>query len=674
MTKAKIYSSWLMALLAVGLLINVIPAASAGPDLTIIIRDEYGVPHIYSGTQEGVFYGFGYAQAEDVLPSLMLNYLTAKGTLSETFGPFNLNCTFAGYTNYESDYFVKLLRIPQGAAERYEQIDSSMREVMIEPFAAGINAYINENYADLPSWITDNAPVTGIDVAAMGGLTNFVFSYGGDGMGSNQWAVSPERSATGNAMYGGDPHLPWDGILQWYEVHLCGPGINVAGIIFFGLPFIGIGHNEYLAWSQTVNQPDLVDMWIEMLNPSNDMQYLYDGAPRDIIVRFEMIDEDMVPMLYTHHGAVVEYNITIPGLPGRYAIAMNYSANGDVRGFLEFYLLDTATNLDEFKDALAMLAVPQFNFMYADIYGNIFYVWNAMCPSRSPFFDWSEPVPGWISATEWGPMIIFEDLPQVTNPDSGWLQNCNIPPWNVTVDSGIEFGAYPSYLTPLVTMGEYSRGQRLTNILAEDESVRMNEMKEIGVDVYVLRADGVVPLLPRHGKCTGELRQAIKILEKWDRYATKDSVAMTIFAYLMGNMGGGKTPIEALEDAVDLMLGLYGTIEVPWGAVHGVLRGDTFFGLSGGPGGWGILNPRDGPNIGGVWYCGGGSSFIMVVELEEGNVKACTTLPYGESNDPASPHFDDQLAELYSQDKLKPAWFYLTDVITHAESFKILTS
>ena len=669
MTKAKIYSSWLMALLAVGLLINVIPAASASPDLTIIIRDEYGVPHIYSGTQEGVFYGFGYAQAEDVLPSLMLNYLTAKGTLSETFGPFNRNCTFADYTNYESDYLIKLLRIPQGAEEKYGQIDLSMREVMIEPFAAGINAYINENYADLPSWITDNTPVTGIDVAAMGGLTNFAFSYGGDGMGSNQWAVSPERSATGNTMYGGDPHLPWDGILQWYEAHLCGPGINVAGIIFFGLPFIGIGHNEYFAWSQTVNQPDLVDMWIEMLDPADPMQYMYNGAPRDITVRIESIGGTSVHMLYTHHGAVVEYNAT-----EGYAVTMNYSANGDVRGFKEFYLLDTATNLDEFKDALAMLAVPQFNFMYADIYGNIFYVWNAMCPSRSPFFDWSQPVPGWISATEWGPLIPFEDLPQVTNPDSGWLQNCNIPPWNVTVDSGIEFGAYPSYLTPLVTMGEYSRGQRLTNILAEDESVRMNEMKEIGVDVYVLRADGVVPLLPRHGKYTGELRQAIKILEKWDRYATKDSVAMTIFAYLMGNMGGGKTPIEALEDAVDLMLGLYGTIEVPWGAVHGVLRGDTFFGLSGGPGGWGILNPREGPNIGGVWYCGGGSSFIMVVELEEGNVKACTTLPYGESNDPVSPHFDDQLAELYSQDKLKPAWFYLTDVITHAESFKTLTS
>jgi len=669
MIKAKIYSLGLMALLAVGLLITAIPAASASPDLTMVIRDEYGIPHIYSSTQEGVFYGFGYAQAEDALPSLMLNLLTATGTLSDTFLPTDRNCTFAGYTNFDSDYLIKLLRIPQGAAEKYEQIDSLMREVMIEPFAAGINAYIYENYADLPSWITDNAPVTGIDIAAMGGLTNFVFSYGGDGMGSNQWAVSPDRSATGNAMYGGDPHLPWDGILQWYEAHLCGPGINVAGIIFFGLPFIGIGHNEYLAWSQTVNQPDLVDMWIEMLNPFDPMQYLYDGVPRNITVRPTMVNNAMVPMLYTHHGAVVEYN-----LDEGYAVTMNYSANGDVRGFLEFYLLDTATNLDEFKDALAMLAVPQFNFMYADIYGDIFYVWNAMCPRRSPFFDWSQPVPGWISATEWGPLIPFEELPQVTNPDSGWLQNCNIPPWNVTVDSGIEYGAYPSYLTPLLTMGEYSRGMRLTNILTKDKRVTFKEMKEIAVDVYVLLADGVIPLLPSHSSYSGELRSALRILKQWDRFATKESVAMTLFAYLMENMDEGETPFQALEDAVGLMMTLYGTIEVPWGAVHGVLRGDTFVSLSGGPGGWGILNPRDGPNIGGVWYCGGGSSFIMVVELEEGNVKACTTLPYGESNDPASPHFDDQLAELYSQDKLKPAWFYFTDIITHAESFKILTS
>ena len=669
MTKAKIYSSLLMALLAVGLLINAIPAASASPGFAMIIRDEYGVPHIYSSRQEGVFFGFGYAQAEDVLPSLMLNYFTAKGILTDNFGPFNRNSTL-GMTNFESDYLIKLLRIPQAAADKYNQILLSTREVMIEPFAEGINAYIDEHYGELPSWITANAPVTPIDVAAMGGLTNFAFSAGGDdGMGSNQWAVSPERSATGNAMYGMDPHLAWDGFEQWYEAHLRGPGINIAGVIFFGLPFIGMGHNEYLAWSETVNQPDISDMWIESLHPVDPLKYLYDGSYLDMTVRIEWIGGSPVTMLYTHHGAVVNYN------PSEgYAITMNYSANGDVRGFTQFYRMNTATNLEEFKDALSMLATPQFNIMYADIYGNIFYVWNAMCPSRSPFFDWSNPVPGWISATEWGPLIPFEDLPQVTNPDSGWLQNANIPAWNVTTDSGIEFGAYPSYLTPLVTMGEYSRGQRLTNILAEDERVMFKEMKEIAVDVYVLRADGVIPLLPSHSSYKGELRRAIRILKKWDRYATKDSVAMTIFAYLMENMGGGKTPIEALEDAVDLMLGLYGTIDVPWGTVHGVLRGDKFFELSGGPGGWGILNPRDGPNIGGVWYCGGGSSFIMVVELKEGKVKAYSTLPYGESNDPASPHFDDQLAELYSQDELKPAWFYLKDIIRHAESIKIVRS
>jgi len=675
----------------------------------------------------------------------MLNLLTATGTLSKTFGPYAKNNTLEpGYkfkvqtlSNGECDGLIRQSKIAVSDSD-YMKINETMREIMIEPFAAGINYYIYTHWNTLPSWIKENAPIKGTHIASMGALINFLFSnevisdwldaadeikkigvmsyldkyqsasgphtlsmdtLSDSDKGSNEWTVYGTLSDTTYPMLGTNPHLEWDGVTQWHMAHLMAPAqgtlppLNIYGVIFYGLPFIGIGHNDYLSWMSTVNQPDLGDVWIEQLSTDNTM-YKYKGMW--VPLRQETINLPIkvpgigivinIPLTtyYTHHGVLLTINAT-----DHWALAVNYSSSQNVIGFEQFYLMDTAQNVNQFKNALAMLGVAMFNYMVASVYNETFYVWNAICPVRNDIYNWSAAVPGWESSTDWGGPIPFASLPQQNGSDTGWMQNCNIPCWNITtqpndITIANDTKPFPRYLVnwynytsgAYVGMSNHTRGYNMFKILEGTTSVSINDMLGIMTNssVYYLATD-YIDLLPDSvpGPENVNLSAAITDLKGWNKYATNQT-AMTIFQLWTQNTDvpdDQSHAVSTLNDTVNYMLATYGNVSVYWGNVHIVVRGDSIVGLNGTGGEpYGCLNPHDGlfDEVTGYWYCAGGSSFMMVTNLELDNVTSWSCLPYGNTNDPNSTHFDDLLKDWYSKDLLHPDFFYMSDILANNES------
>lgn len=676
----------------------------------------------------------------------MLNLLTATGRLSKTFGPYGYNNTWypgykfraqgltvaLGIDNSMSDGLLRMLKIPVSSTD-YPKINETMRLIMIKPFAAGINYYLYTHWNSLPSWIKENVPVTGEDIASMGALINFLFSnevltdwmsaeakiremgvipylnyyQGASGphslsmgtlnsdRGSNEWVVNNTLSDTGFPMLGTNPHLEWDGVTQWHMAHLMAPAqgtlppLNVYGVIFYGLPFIGIGHNDYLSWMSTVNQPDLGDVWIEQLSTDNTM-YKYRGMW--VPLRQEIINLPVkipgigivinIPLTtyYTHHGVLLTVNTT-----DHWALAVNYSSSQNVIGFEQFYLMDTAQNVTQFKTALSKLGVAMFNYMVASVYNETFYVWNAICPVRNDIYNWDYAVPGWESSTDWGGPIPFASLPQQNGTDTGWMQNCNIPCWNITtqpnqITIANETKPFPLYLVNWNWQGmsNHTRGYNMFKILEGATSpISIDTMLGImgNVSVPYLAMD-YIELLPDSGT-TDNLNASITDLKAWlvrGAYAWANETAMTIFQLWTQTSGvpnDQSQAVSTLNDTVNYMLAIYGNVSVPWGNVHIVARGDTIIGLNGTDGEpYGCLNPHAAlfDNATGYWYCAGGSSFMMVANLELDNVTSWSCLPYGNSNDPNSPHFDDMLKDWYSKDLLHPDFFYMSDILANNES------
>ncbi len=658
-----------------------------------IYRDTWGVPHIYSESSRGVYFGYGYAQAEDHLLVMLRNYLQATGREAEVFGQKHV----------QTDYICHIFEVPKLVREGCEKLDSVGRAI-VEGFAAGVNRYIGEHRDSLPEWVK---PIDPTDVLA--GALLPVFSRAiGDARshlqgrrpprrpdGSNQWAVDGAKSASGHAMLLVDPHLPWTGLNQWYEAHLHGPGLNVAGCSFFGVPTITMGHTEDVAWSFTNNGFSTVDVYEERFDADPPTRYQYGDEWRPVRVRgieikvksdtgFRTVRRRAY---YTHHGPVFQRQ-------GTTGYAVRWPAGGDYSALTGMHQLAAARSVAEFRQILAQRRLPKWNCIVADRGGNIFYVWNANCGLKSEDYDWSRPVPGWDPGTDWTELYPFERLPQVKDPPAHFLQCCNTAPWTVTPDSPLTRDLYPEYL---VRGGFGPRGRRATQLLRSKDKISLDDMIDFVTDCHVLRAEELKPLIFRAYEARKDqagddgplLDEAVRLLRSWDNVADLDNVAMPLFKVWFNRYRelGGRLPDaepaqfrprdeeaawRALVDAVRELKKTYGTVAVAWGDHHVIKRGERTVPVPGGGKDVQTLFMATGDRYeDGVWSCGSGCSFIMVIELGD-PPRAFSLLPFGNSEDPESPHYSDQ-SVLFGQRKLKPAWFILEEIQANLESRKVLT-
>ncbi|HTL15716.1 MAG TPA: penicillin acylase family protein [Patescibacteria group bacterium] len=684
-----------------------------------IYRDLYGVPHIVAEDEPAVFFGYGYAQAQDHLERMMLQYRDAQGRRAEVQGEQALGDNYLHFIPYEyrwdGDYLQRLLRTKRGVLEHRAQMDRHVYQ-LLDAFARGVNAYIAEHRSQVPAWID---AITAEDVEALERSQYFRFYSIHDALnkltkqptkfpalGSNQWAVEPGKSADGHIMHVEHTHMPWANRFQNYEAHLIVPGkLYAAGISWFGSPFFLDGFNDRISWSATWNEPNMADVYEEQLNPTNSLQYLYEDKWLPVKLEHETarvksdhgFKEVPLNLYYTHHGPIVMYepenhrafSVKLPNFDG-----VNYS--------LGLYGLMKSRNLREFKSAVARQLMPRWNLLFTDA-KDIYWVHNGNVARRSEKYDWSKPVPGTMKETEWGPFIPFSQYPQSLNPASGFLQNCNNPYWVCTRDSGLNpLGPAPYYLKnrPSAAAGEEAlntRGERVFQVLTQSRRFTLDDMIRLGFDTHIMAAEAIVPLLLETAKAQppqtldSRFTAAVETLRGWDFSSSTNSTAFSYIYYwgkayrdLFGDKKFGRfnspsrqsidihdseeqrMALEAMKTALDRLENRFHKTSVPWGSINIVKRGgefplegaDTFFDPLH------VDEGQEGPD--GRIYCNDGWGHLLVIR--EGNPKQIwSLLPYGESEDPASPHFNDQ-AKLHSQSQVKPFWFYPGDILGHVES------
>jgi penicillin amidase len=665
-------------------------------DVTIY-RDVYGVPHVFGRTDANTVFGFAYAQAEDNFWRIEDNYIRSIGRSSEIYGESTLN----------NDKVNHALEIPRLAREEYSRLDSHTRSIC-DAFAAGLNYYLDRHPEVKPRLLTRMEPWYPLAFIRYNYYQNgFAYDpaidfrdvqtaeYGPrlrDNEGSNGWVIGPSKSATGHAMLFINPHLPFFGSGQVYEGHVhSDQGWNFTGYTRFGFPFPYVGHNENGGWVSTDNAADQTDVYVETFDdPSRPLAYRYGNGYRMATEHTEEIrvktatgmDTRSFTMRRTHHGPIL-------GLRDGKQLAIRMAKfEGD--GWLrEWYLMTKAASLDELKRAIAPLNMLFGNVMYADRQGNTYYLYNGSVPRRDPRFDWKKPIDGSDPATEWQGYHTIDELPQLTNPKSGWMQNCNTTPFLLTSEGNPDPKKYPSYM---VQEGDNLRGEVSRQILSRNKKFTFDDWLKSAFDTKVLAADKFLPSMLAALKSridspnntnNQDLSLAYDELSKWDHRSSVDSVATTLL-FLWGDQieqnksAGGEEQSAALSEVLRKLKADFGTWRVPWGEINRLQRPDESKEER-------FQDSRPSVAIPGVSGAGGsvftfysteekgqkrrygvaGGTYISVVEFAP-KVRAMSVHVFGSSGDPKSPHYNDQ-SSMYASGKFKPAWLTLADIKANLE-------
>ncbi|HVG09723.1 MAG TPA: penicillin acylase family protein [Thermoanaerobaculia bacterium] len=682
-----------MRALSFFLLLFAIPVLMTGQSPTIY-RDTWGVPHIYGPTDASVAFGMAYAQAEDNFAHLQDNFLRALGRAAEVHGEEALR----------DDQLARALEIPRLAREEYERSTPRMRAIY-DAYAAGLERYAGKN-PQAPRILERFEPWYPLALMRLKYHQLEFLGYAGldfknlhvavpdpaeKPQGSNSWAAAPAKSASGHPLLLINPHVGFFGVGQYYEAHLhSGEGWDFSGVGRYGLPFPYMGHNEALGWAHTDNYPDHGDLYVETFDdPSNPLAYRYGSGHRTATqwteeIRVKGAGTKRFTFRKTHHGPILTEH---DGKP----VAVKLAKIEEGGWMDQWYEMSRARSLAEFKQALARVAIPYMNITYADRDGNILYVYNGTVPRRSTKFDWSKPVDGSDPETEWQGFHPFEDLPQVTNPPSGFVQSCNSSPFATTTAGNPDPARFPKYMIGPET--DNGRARVSKRILSGQEKFTFEEWTRAATDTRVLEAEAQIPeLVADWERLEGGRKEAlaplISELKAWDRVSRLDSVAMTLFADWFDRWRQRPVSSEAeqplgtrvrmLEEVrADLERG-WGTWRVAWGEINRLQRtpwtGTEAFSderaslpVPGGPGWLGIVYnfytrrlPASKRRYGMT-----GNSYVSVVEFAP-QVKARSIVYFGQSGDPKSPHYFDQ-APLYARGEFKPAWFTLEEIKAHLE-------
>jgi acyl-homoserine-lactone acylase len=463
----------------------------------------------------------------------------------------------------------------------------------------------------------------------------------------------------------------------------------VTGATLVGQNLLGIAFNPSLGWTHTVNTIDAADTYELTVV---DGGYRFDGAVRPfetVTHRLKVKQEDgslgeeVLVVKRSVHGPVVAEK------PGR-ALALRVAGLDQPNLADQYWRMIRARNLNEFEAALRMLQMPLFTVLYSDRQGHILHLFGGRTPRRpAGDYDWAGTVPGDTSNTLWTATHAYEDLPRALDPDSGWLQNANDPPWTTTFPAALDPGRFPPYMAP---RGMGFRPQRSARMLAEDDHITWDELLADKHSTRMELADRILDELAAAVKAHGDevARRGLVVLEKWDRTADNQSGGGVLFAEWVKSAHGDegrlfatkwseKRPREtpdgladpkaaaaALQAAVLQVEKDFGAADVAWGDAHRLRRDGLDLPANGGGGELGIFRVTDyGKGEDGRFVARGGDSYVAVVEFGSPQ-RARTLVGYGNWSQRGSKHRTDQL-ELYSRKELKPVWLTRAEVLAHLE-------
>lgn len=674
-----------------------------------IKRDTYGVPHVIGPRDADVAFGLGFAQSEDDFATLQQVALATRGQLAAT----------EGRKAAVADYLVHLLRVWETVNAKYESdLPADVRQVL-EAYADGVN-YYGALHSD--KTIRGALPFTGKDVAA-GFVFKTPFFYGLDRVllklnspensntvaalsrerldaflvthdpmpvGSNAVAIGPSRSTDGATRLLVNSHQPYAGPVSWYEAVLeSGQGWHVAGGFFPGSPFMLHGHNEHLGWANTVNDPDLIDVYKLTINPANSNQYQLDGQWRD----FEKSDAKIRvkiwgPLVWPVHREVL-YAAQGPVLKTDHGVfAVRYAGINEVRQPLQYYRLNKAATLADWRAAMALQAIPSINFVYADEKSNIGYVYNGLFPVRreEDGLDWQGVLPGNRSDLIWHRYLPFDKIPQIWDPPGGFVFNSNNTPFQATAPAD---DLKPQDFSPTlgIQTNMTNRAWRAMETYGADPRITAQTFRAYKYDLsYSAHSDlaqlidQVIAIDPAKNDGDDDLRQAQGILKQWD-HRTNVANRSAALAILMGEpvlrarkeINGKLQPpgqsqiIASLREAIQTLKTGFGRLDPEWGEVNRLRRGTVNLAIDGGPDIYRAVYGLKQPD--GTLTAAGGDTFIMFVTWDKaGTLTSESIHQFGSATlDQASPHYADQSA-LFVAMKTKPVLFTEAQLGGHIEA------
>jgi penicillin amidase/acyl-homoserine-lactone acylase len=639
-----------------------------------ILRDRFGVPHVYGKTDPDVAYGLAFAHAEDDFDTIQRVLLASRGRLA----------TVEGLDAAPADFLFHWLGVP-GAMARYEREVSPAAKALADAYADGVN-----HYAALhPDQVLPGVvPVLGRDVVA-GFTFRTPFFYGLEravrplfdeerapslaawwrapeyALGSNAIAVAPSRAADGATRLLVNSHQPYTGPVAWYEVRLHSEtGWDMTGGVFPGSPVVLHGTNRDLGWASTVNTPDLADVYRLEIDPNDPDRYRLDGEWR----RLEKSEVELTVKLFgrlrwtvrrellrSAHGPVIRQP------HGTYAL--RFTGAGELRHLDQYMRMNRARSFGEWQDALRMQAIPSVNFVYADRSGNVAYFYNAKFPKRVPGLDWQGVLPGDRSDLIWQETLPFEAVPQVVNPRSGFVVNANHTPFRSTDPAD---APDPARFAPELGIESRmtNRGLRELELFGGDTSITREEFRAYKFDKrYAEGSEAkriVAEILAADPMGDPDLVSGQRLLRDWRGTAEADdpAAALAILSatpVVVAQLQGEAPPSVqgSYRAAVRSLLRHHGRLDVPWGEVNRFRRGALDQPASGGPD---VLRAIEDFELepDGTYTARSGDSLVMFVEWDRAGRQRIETIhQFGSATlDERSPHYADQ-APLFLREETK---------------------
>lgn len=662
------------------------------PEAISIVRDEWGVPHIFAATDAEVAYGLAWANAEDDFPTMQELILAGKGMAGRGMGK----------NGAKRDFITHLAGIEELVESHYETDISDDFKKYLDGYCQGLNAYAMENPEEiifrksfpvepkdiLKGYIFATTVISGVHTEVGSIMSGHYDERGRTWMGSNAMAFSPVKTDDQSTILVVNPHQPIEGPFSWYEAHLCSEeGLNIIGALFPGGTGIFLGTNENLGWAHTVNKLDIVDVYRLEMHPDKEKKnfYKFDGEwleleERPINLKVKVAGLLTLPFRRKTYWS--KYGATLKSKDGEF-YSVKFPANEDVRAPEQMFRMNKASNYTEFHEALEMQAYPRYNIVYADKSDNIFYINNGKLPVRDPQYQWDKVLPGNTSKTLWTEFHPLEDLPQILNPKCGYLFNTNHSPFNATCDDEnlCEFD-YPEYMG--FDEGNNNRSERFMELLRRYETVSLEDVKAIKFDDQLPETSLFLASLDKFSDINPadypKIASSLEKMQQWDKSTSKENEDAGLFlltlTYIFDQLDLGVSSfmdgidvaedmyIDAVTYAQGHLLKHFNTLDIQLGEMQRHVRGGREIALGGFPD---VMAPNyDVPYKKGKFKSFVGDSYVQFSRFKDGKVEIETLHPYGASSRPNSPHYSDQM-ELYANHKTKRMTLDKEEILRNAK-------
>jgi acyl-homoserine lactone acylase PvdQ len=683
-------------------------------DVTII-RDDWGIAHVYGNTDADAVFGAVYAQAEDDFNRVETNYINSMGRLAEA----------EGESKIYQDLRMKLFIDPVELKKLYAASPGWLKDLM-DAWADGLNFYLLKHPNVKPRvierfepWMalsfTEGSIGGDIEKINLGQLAEF---YGkvpvsdasreeedepAEPTGSNGAAIAPSNTTSHHALLLINPHTSF--FFRSELEMVSKEGLNAYGASTWGQFFIYQGFNEHVGWMHTSSGVDAIDEYLETVAQKNGRYvYKYGNEDRPVIEKQITVPyrngasmaEKKFTVYHTGHGPVIRET-------GGKWVSIRLMQE-PVKALTQSYTRTKATDYKSYRETMELKANSSNNTIFADADGDIAYFHGNFIPRRDTNFDWTKPVDGSNPATEWKGLLNVDETPHLLNPKSGWLYNSNNWPWSAAGESSPKKEDYPVYVEQ---GGESARGLHAVRVLSGKKDFTLQSLMAAAYDSYLTWFEKPMPALlkawdetPASNPLKAKLAEQIQALRGWDLRWAVNSIPTSLAVFwgdevrrrvgadakragmsvedYIGAQAAPEPLLETLATASDKLSADFGSWRTPWGDINRFQRltGDIVQPFNDAspsiPVGftssmWGSLASFGAHAYAGTkkWYGTSGNSFVAVVEFGK-TVHALAVTAGGESGDPASKHFNDE-ANRYATGSLREVYFYRSQLKGHTE-------